>query len=262
MQGYGVADANAGFPRGPNGLHDRIASASSSSRRASSTARRRTANFVIDEQVSKYASQARHRRWASITIRQLLTHTSGLDRERATSFSFKTQSDTDIIAAAASRIQSGAPQRGEQWEYSNLGYYALAEIIRVASGRPWNDSLNERVFKPAGMTATLPTNTTQSVANRAKGYSGKDNTRAALEWTALRPSGAFLSTVFDLAKWEALLLTDRILTESTRRPCRRVGERRRDACTVRAATCDSGIAGYLDMADRNLPRSPNRVDPR
>jgi hypothetical protein len=66
------------------------------------------------------------------------------------------------------------------------------------------------------MTATLPTNTTRSVANRAKGYSGKDNTRAAPDWTALRPSGAFLSTVLDLAKWEAMLFTDRIFTEVTR----------------------------------------------
>ena len=99
---------------------------------------------------------------------------------------------------------------------SNLGNDVLAEIIRVASGRPWNQYLNERVFKPAGMTATLPTNTTQSVANRAKGYGGKDNTRTAPYWTALRPSGAFLSTVLDLAKWEALLYSDRVFTTSSR----------------------------------------------
>ena len=67
------------------------------------------------------------------------------------------------------------------------------------------------------MISTFPTNTTVKIANRAIGYVDNDNLRRAPEWTALRPSGAFLSTVLDMAKWDAMLYTDTILTEATRR---------------------------------------------
>ena len=77
--------------------------------------------------------------------------------------------------------------------------------------------MDERVFKPAGMTHTAPTNVTPTLPNRALGYTGKDNQKPAEEWVALRPSGAFLSTVGDMAKWDALLYTNKVLTEASRR---------------------------------------------
>src|SRR4029453_56422 len=52
--------------------------------------------------------------------------------------------------------------------------------------------------------------------NRARGYTDDDNPREAPEWTALRPSGAFLSTVLALAKGDVLLDTDKVLTAATR----------------------------------------------
>ena len=66
------------------------------------------------------------------------------------------------------------------------------------------------------MSATYPTNTKEKVANRAIGYNDNDKLVRADDWPALRPSGAFLSTVLDLAKWDAVLETDRVLSESTR----------------------------------------------
>ena len=53
--------------------------------------------------------------------------------------------------------------------------------------------------------------------NRALGYTGNDNQQLAGDWVALRPSGAFLSTVADLAKWDALLDSDVILSGESRR---------------------------------------------
>jgi CubicO group peptidase (beta-lactamase class C family) len=67
------------------------------------------------------------------------------------------------------------------------------------------------------MTTTFPTNTTERVSTRALGYTGDENARIADDWKALRPSGGFLSTVLDLARWDAMLATDTILTEATRR---------------------------------------------
>lgn len=107
---------------------------------------------------------------------------------------------------------------GERWDYSNLGYYALAEIIHEVSGKPWGDFLSERVFAPLGMTSTQVTNVARIIPQRASGYVwNTDKYENAEDWPALRPSGAFLSTVLDMAKWEAALQTDRILKESSKK---------------------------------------------
>ena len=153
--------------------------------------------------------------WNGITIRHLLTHTSGLVREAPGFDPFKVQNDADVIKTAYPLPLRFAP--GEKWEYSNLGYFALAEIIRKLSGRPWTAYLGEKVFRPCGMNTTHPTNTKVSVPNLALGYTDNDKLLVAGDWPALRPSGAFLSTVLDLAKWDAALYTDDILSASTRR---------------------------------------------
>jgi CubicO group peptidase (beta-lactamase class C family) len=105
---------------------------------------------------------------------------------------------------------------GEKWEYSNTGYFVLAEIIRKVSGQPWHEYLHDKVFRPSGMTTTFPTNTKEPLTNRAVGYTDNDKLLKVDPAPALRPSGGFLSTVLDMAKWDAMLYTDRILTEATR----------------------------------------------
>ena len=104
---------------------------------------------------------------------------------------------------------------GEKWEYCNVGYFALAEIIRKVTGKPWSSFLSERVFAPLEMNATRPTSATDVIQNRADGYAWEDNKLQNDGFLlALRPSGAFLSTVFDLAKWDAALYTNKILKQS------------------------------------------------
>lgn len=167
----------------------------------------------LDDPISKYLDNTPET-WKAITIRQLLTHTSGLVREAPGFDPFKVQSDADLIKTAYPLPLRFSP--GEKWEYSNTAYFALAEIIRKVAGRPWNEYLNEKVFLPSGMITTFTTNTKETISNRAAGYTGNDKPRKAPDWPALRPSGAFLSTVLDLAKWDATLYTDKILSESSR----------------------------------------------
>ena len=168
----------------------------------------------LDDQIGEYL-EGTPATWASITVRHLLTHTSGLVRESPAFDPFKNQNDADVIKAAYPVPLRFPP--GTKWEYSNIGYFALAEIIRKVSGQPWSAYLHERVFGPAGMTTTVPTNAKQAVSHLASGYTGNDNSRDAADWLALRPSGAFLSTVLDLAKWAAVLDTDTVLSDSSRR---------------------------------------------
>jgi CubicO group peptidase (beta-lactamase class C family) len=167
----------------------------------------------LEDPVSKYL-EGTPATWKDITIRHLLTHTSGLVREAPGYVWGKVQSDVDVIKSAYSAQLRFAP--GQKWEYCNVGYFALAEIIRKVSGKPWTEFLQEKVFRPSGMSATYPTDTKVDLPNRAQGYVDNDKLLQAPEWLALRPSGAFLSTVLDMAKWDAMLYTDKILTASSR----------------------------------------------
>ena len=212
-QGYGLADIKGKVPATPQTIY-RIASVSKQFIASGIMLLAQDGKLAIDDPASRHL-EGTPAAWKAITIRHLLTHTSGLIREAPGFDPLKVQPDADVIKTAYATPLRFAP--GEKWEYSNTGYFVLAEIIRIVSGRPWPDFLNERVFAPSGMTATYPTNTSTRVANRAVGYSDNDRLRVAADWPVLRPSGAFLSTVLDLAKWDAVLNTDKILTESSRR---------------------------------------------
>jgi D-alanyl-D-alanine carboxypeptidase len=168
----------------------------------------------LDDPIGKYLDGTPPA-WNPITIRHLLTHTSGIVREAPGFDPYKVQPDADVIRTAYALPLRFTP--GTKWEYCNVGYFSLAEIISKVSGRPWTEYLNEKIFRPSGMTTTQPTNTKEPLAPRAVGYGGNDNSRDAADWTALRPSGAFLSTALDLAKWDRVLDGDSVLSEASQR---------------------------------------------
>src|SRR5262245_6683887 len=90
----------------------------------------------------------------SVTVRHLLTHTSGIDR--ADCFADTGDGD-DAVARYVAETIAGAPllhPPGERFSYCNAGYTVLGRLVEVLDGRPWDDALAERVFAPAGMGAT------------------------------------------------------------------------------------------------------------
>jgi len=170
--------------------------------------------LAIDDRLSRHL-QGTPTAWQDITLRHLLTHTSGLVREGPAFDPYKIQPDIDVITSAYSSPLLFKP--GEQYVYSNVGYYVLAELIHRVSGKPWDAFLDERIFGPLGMTSTRATTVADIIQNRAGGYVWNADTLTNAEnWPAVRPSGAFLSTAPDMAKWEAALQTDRILKASIR----------------------------------------------
>ncbi len=166
----------------------------------------------LDEPVKTYLDDV-PAAWSGITLRHLLTHTSGLVRESPAFDGLKVQSDADLIRAAYDVPLQSAP--GEKWSYSNLGYFTLAEVIHRISGQPWPQFMSERVFKPLGMTSTRTTDALDIVPKRANGYLFRDNVQHNVEpMLALRPSGAFLSTLADLMKYEAALRGNALLSKA------------------------------------------------
>ena len=213
VAGYGFADLEKRIPAQPDTVY-KIGSVSKQFIATGIMLLLQDGRLTLDDPIGRYLKDPPPA-WSPITIRHALTHTAGLVRESPSFAPTRIQSDAELIAAAYPLPLRFEP--GQKWEYSNVGYFILADIIRVVSGRPWPEFLRDRVFAPVEMASTWPTNTTATIQKRAVGYTGNDNSRRADDWPALRASGAFLSTVLDLVKWDAQLTAMQILKAESRR---------------------------------------------
>ncbi len=139
--------------------------------------------------------------WNQITVRHLLNHTSGLQRESPAFRNMIIQPDSVLIKAAYST--AFVFPTGTNWQYCNLGYFMLADIIRQTSGQSFPDFMKDRVFRKNNMMRTQTTSLSDIIPNRAAGYvHNGDTIQNAENNVALRPSGAFVSNITDLIKWE------------------------------------------------------------
>ena len=212
-EGYGLANLELNVPARPETVF-KIGSVSKQFISAGILLLIQEGKISLDDSISKFL-EGTPETWKPITVRHLLTHTSGIVREAPGFDPLKVQSDADVIKTAYSLPLRFAP--GEKWEYCNVGYFSLAEIIRKVSGKPWGEYLSDALFKPLEMNSTRTTTMTDLVQDRANGYGWREGkySNAAI-YLALRPSGAFLSNVLDLAKWDAALYTERVLKQPSR----------------------------------------------
>jgi CubicO group peptidase (beta-lactamase class C family) len=212
-KGYGLANVETATPATAETVY-KIASISKQFLAAGIVLLAQEGKLALDDKISKFL-EGTPATWKDITIRHLLTHTSGLVEDPPGFEPFKARPDVDVIRLAYSTKLLFRP--GEKFNYSNLGYFALGEIIHKVSGKPWSAFITERVFAPAKMAATRTTTTTDIVPHRASGYVwNKNKLENAENWVAVRPSGAFLTTVLDMAKWDEALCSGAILSPSMR----------------------------------------------
>ncbi len=151
--------------------------------------------------------------WGDITVRHLLTHTSGLKsytgldgfelRRHLTQAQF-------IAAIGACPLEF---QPGDSWKYCNTGFNLLGFIIENVSGQSYWDFLFQRVFRPLGMNATTNRLPATIIANRASGYEQTNHILMNRDYdlTDVFSAGALVSTVDDLARWNAALDGDTLL---------------------------------------------------
>jgi len=163
----------------------------------------------IEDSVHKFFPDAPET-WRSIKIKNLMSHTSGLQREGPAYDNFKIQPDLDIIKSAYKLPLDFKPE--EKYQYSNLAYFILAEIIKQVSGMPWQDYIHDKLFVPAGMNNSYLTDFYNIIPNRANGYMHNQDTLInATAMYAIRPSGGFLSTSSDMIKWEKAIREEKII---------------------------------------------------
>jgi len=211
--GYGLADRERTIAPGPDTVF-RIGSLSKQFIATGIMLLAQDRKLSVDDRIDNYMPDV-PAAWRDITIRHLLTHTSGLQREAPASDLSKAQPDISVIRSAYEVPLQWKP--GDKYDYSNLGYFLLAEVITRVSGTPWHEFIARRVFAPLGMTRTTTTSDADRLPNRASGYVWRDGAwSAAPPLVALRPSGAFASTAADLARWAVALDGDRVLSSASK----------------------------------------------
>lgn len=157
----------------------------------------------IDDPVHKFFPDAPET-WRPIQIKHLMSHSSGLKRESPAYDNFKMKSDLEIIKAAYPLSLDF--KTGEKYQYCNLGYYMLAQIITQVSGMSWDKYIHEKVFVPGGMNNSYMTEFYPIIPNRASGYMHRKDTLVnSTAMFAVRPSGGFLSTSSDMIKWDKVV---------------------------------------------------------
>jgi CubicO group peptidase (beta-lactamase class C family) len=155
-----------------------------------------------------------------ITIRHLLTHTSGLiDYEDVMDPADTRQvHDADVLTLLESQDRTYfAPGTG--YRYSNSGYALLALIVERASKQRYADFLRERIFRPLGMENTVAYETGISeAAHRAYGYSLENGAWVRTDQSttsAVLGDGGIYSSIDDLARWDAALYDERLLKSTS-----------------------------------------------
>ena len=159
----------------------------------------------------------------AITLQHLLTHTSGLiDYEDVMAADYSGQlRDADVLRLLETQSQLYfAPGTG--YRYSNSGYALLALVVERASGRSFQAFLRERIFAPLGMHDTLAyVRGGPEVAHRAFGYSlasgGHWKRTDQSSTSAVLGDGGIYSSIDDLARWDAALYDNRLLSAASRR---------------------------------------------
>ncbi len=173
----------------------------------------------LEDPISKYLKDL-PAIWNRVTIRQLLNHTSGIKNWGELPFkpgdTTRDYTQAEIIKMVAAFPLDFPP--GERWAYNETGYSLLGMLIEKVSGKTYEQFLRERIFAPLGMRDTRLDNSAEIIPNRADGYTWHNNGFRNAE----RPNptlsfsiGGLISTVLDLAKWDAALYTEKLLKKST-----------------------------------------------
>lgn len=166
----------------------------------------------------------------SITVRNLLNHTSGLpDYEDILEKQYPNTPDNQIPQIKDAGVlklleQQTTPKfpAGTKWDYSNSGYATLAMIVEKVSGKPFGEFLRDRIFVPLKMTDTLAYGKGKNeVPHRAYGHTKeKENWRETDQssTSAVLGDGGIYSSLDDLAKWDRALRDHTLLTEQEMQP--------------------------------------------
>ena len=201
----------------------------------------------IDRPLADYLPDAPHAK--EVTLHQLLTHTSGLhdyldgSTAEMEQLAAKPISYPDLIARVAKLPLDFPP--GSRSSYSNTGYLLLGKVIEKVSGESYRDYLQHHIFDPLHMTNTYTTADEDRLPDMARGYrhaNGKveDAPHIHPDWGYA--AGFLVSTLSDLAKWDAALRGGKVVSPASYRAMTTA------FMTTKNGSADYGFGLFVDSA--------------
>ena len=178
--------------------------------------------IALDDAISKYL--ATPAAWHGVTVRYLLTHTSGIadytENADKPNGLINLRHDYTEDQLFAKLIQLPLKfQPGEKWSYSNTNYVLLGFIIHKITGEFYGDFLQQRIFKPLSMDSTRIISERDIVPNRSAGYEIINGQLKNQYWVSpslnTTADGALYTNVVDLSRWDAALYTEKIVKKSS-----------------------------------------------
>jgi len=204
-KGFGLANRELKVPNAP-GLVYRIGSVTKQFTAAAILTLVEDGQVGLDEPVSRYL-EGLPETWRAATVRQLLTHTSGIPSYTdQPEYGLHMREDLPGLKLLQTLVWTKpldfAP--GARWHYNNTGYYLLGLITEKVSGKSYEAYLQARFFGPLGMAHTRYGTETEFIPGMASGYSG-GKPAPYLSMTQPYAAGSLVSTPEDLARWSLAL---------------------------------------------------------
>jgi len=217
MKGYGLANLDHDVPVTPDTVFE-LASVTKQFTAAAIMKLVEEGKVQLDDPILWHLPQG-PATWKAMTVRHLLTHTAGLPglEENFKALwpgGVRLDYSTAQLFNAATKDALSFPA-GERFQYSDVGYFLLGMIIEHVSGQRYADFLDERFFRPLGMTSTSVIDQWKIVKHRAAGYTILDGQLVNIRRVAqaeLASHYGVMSTVKDLVMWEAALAADRVVS--------------------------------------------------
>lgn len=217
-KGYGLANLELGVPVAPEMVF-RLGSISKQFTAVAILMLAEEGKLALDDEVTKFLPDF-PMHGQRITIKHLLTHTSGLinytdlpttEQQRRADYGI-----TQLINFFKDEGLQFNP--GTEWAYCNSGYALLGAIIDKASNLSYERFIEERIFKPLGMRHSFFDRASELIPGRVTGYTrgsfGPQNA-AYMGLIQNNGAGALISSVDDLALWDAALYTDKLVKQAT-----------------------------------------------
>ena len=212
-RGYGMAKLEDGIVNAPDKVFD-IGSVSKQFTAACVAMLVREGKIGLKDDIRKFIPEM-PAYGTPVTVDHLLHHTSGLRDYNALLelAGFRAESDCPTVEEALDIVCRQKKLNyvpGEEYSYTNTGFFLLSQIVERTSGRSLNAFAQERIFKPLGMTQTLfQDDHTQVIKGRATGYTrGENGFEMAMSNWDETGDGNVYTTVRDLSLWDQAFYTN------------------------------------------------------
>lgn len=210
---YGVADIGSGRALNPDDVFH-IASITKTFTAAAILQLVDRGVLMLDDQVIDHLPEV-PATWEQMTIRHLLTHTSGVVEftELLPNHADYVHHDT-LFAEVRTRPLVSRP--GTAWAYSNTGYLLLGLILERHTGQPWGEYMERELYRPLGMSRTVYAGHPYPRLIPGHYHNGAEIVRASTPSAVPYAAGATFSCVDDLARWVTALEQGELLSAAAR----------------------------------------------